>query len=110
MNKNDNPSNNETNDDELDQVTLYLEDDSELLCDVISVFECNGRSYISLLPVDDPDGDFIFYRYSEKENGEVELDDIDSDDEFEDVADAFDEIYDDAEWQEAFDSLDDEEE
>ena len=38
-------------DDELDQITLTLEDDSELLCDVISVFECNGRDYVCLLPV-----------------------------------------------------------
>ena len=31
------------NGDELDQITLTLEDDSELLCDVISIFECKGK-------------------------------------------------------------------
>ena len=69
-------------DDELDQITITLEDDSELTCDVISIFEYNDREYICLLPVDDPDGDFLFYRFNETEDGEGELDDIISDEEY----------------------------
>ena len=97
-------------DDELDQITLTLEDDSELLCDVISVFECNGRDYIALLPADETDGDFLFYRYAETEDGDCELDDIESDEEFEEGADTFEELLDEEEFQDVLDSFDDEEE
>ncbi|MBP5331635.1 MAG: DUF1292 domain-containing protein [Lachnospiraceae bacterium] len=97
-------------DDDLDQITLTLEDDSELLCDVISVFECNGRDYIALLPADETDGDFLFYRYAETEDGDCELDDIESDEEFEEVADTFEELFDEEEFQDVHYSFDDEEE
>ena len=111
MSKNDNINNAGINDDdELDQVLLTLEDDSELLCDVISVFECNDREYICLLPADDPDGDFFFYRYSESEDGECDLEDIESDEEFEEVADRFEEMMDEEDFQDVLDSFDDDEE
>ena len=97
-------------DDELDQITITLEDDSELICDVIAIFEYNGREYVCLLPEDDPDGDFLFYRFNETEDGECDLDNIVSDDEFEEVADYFEELCDDEAFQDALDSLDDEEE
>ena len=96
------------NGDELDQITLTLEDDSELLCDVISIFECKGKDYICLLPADDPDGDFLFYRYKETADGDCELDDIESDEEFEDVADMFEEMLDEEEFQDVLDSFDEE--
>ncbi|MCR5330785.1 MAG: DUF1292 domain-containing protein [Lachnospiraceae bacterium] len=95
-------------DDELDQITLTLEDDSELLCDVISVFECNGRDYVCLLPVDDSDGDFLFYRYTETDDGDCELEDIESDEEFDEVAETFEEMLDEEEFQDVLDSFDDE--
>ena len=44
---------------ELDQVVLTLEDESELVCDVIAYFPCDGKNYVALLPVDDPDSDFL---------------------------------------------------
>ncbi|MCR5323798.1 MAG: DUF1292 domain-containing protein [Lachnospiraceae bacterium] len=102
-------SQNNNSNDELDQVTITLEDDTELLCDVISIFECEGRDYICLLPVDDPDGDFLFYRYIETEDGDCELDDILDDDEFEAVADAFDEMLDEEEFEDAWDDFEDDE-
>ena len=97
-------------DDELDQITITLEDDTELVCDVICIFEYKDRDYVCLLPEDDPDGDFLFYRFSETEDGECDLDNIVSDDEFEEVADYFEEMCDDAAFQDALDSLDDEDE
>ena len=68
-------------DEELDQVILTLEDDSELVCDVIAYFPCDGKNYVALLPADDPDSDFFLYRYEEK-GEEIELIDIEDDDEF----------------------------
>ena len=98
---------NENSNEEFDQITLTLEDDSELLCDVIAIVDCKGRDYICLLPADDPDGDFIFYRYSEDEEGECVLDDIEDDDEFDAVTELFEEMLDDAEFDDAWDDYED---
>ena len=75
-------------DNSCDRVTLTLDDGSEMLCDVIGIFDFNERDYICLLPIDDPDGDYILYRYSEDSEGEPVLDDMD-DEEFEAVSEYF---------------------
>ncbi|MBR5967161.1 MAG: DUF1292 domain-containing protein [Lachnospiraceae bacterium] len=92
-------------DEELDQVILTLEDDSELVCDVIAYFPCDGKNYVALLPADDPDSDFFLYRYEER-GEEIELIDIESDDEFDAASEAFSELLDEEEFG---DILDDEE-
>ncbi|MBR4341451.1 MAG: DUF1292 domain-containing protein [Lachnospiraceae bacterium] len=84
--------------DSFDQVTLTLEDGSEMTCDVIAVFPCEDRDYIALLPEDDPDGDFLLYRFIYDENGDHELDDIEDDEEFEKASEAFDALMDDEEY------------
>lgn len=91
------------NDDEM-YVTLTLEDDSELECIVITIFEAGERDYIALLPMDDveseEDGEVFLYRYSEDAEGNPILDSIESDDEYEIVADRFDEWLDEQEYEE----------
>ena len=77
-------------------VTLTLDDDRELECAIITIFEAGGRDYIALLPLDDveaEEGEVYPYRYSE-ENGQPELENIQDDDEYEIVSDAFDEFLD----------------
>ena len=75
---------------DLDQptVTLTLDDDTEVKCAVLT---------IALLPLDEngenEDGEVYLYRYYE-ENGQPNLDNIDSDEEYEIAADAFDELMD----------------
>ncbi len=94
-----------------DQVTLTLDDDSELVCDVIATFPAkvngNEQMYIALLPADaTPESEIFLYRFIE--NGEdIDLQNIEDDEEFEIVSDAFDELLD----EEEFDDLmgDDEE-
>ena len=85
---------------ECDQITLTLEDGSDLVCDVISVFPVNDKNYIALLPSnDDPDAEIFLYRFIE--NGEeIELENIEDDEEFDMVSDAFDELLDAAEFDE----------
>ena len=85
---------------ECDQITLTLEDGTDLVCDVISVFPVNDKNYIALLPSnDDPDAEIFLYRFIE--NGEeIELENIEDDEEFEMVSDAFDEVLDAAEFDE----------
>ena len=84
-------------------VTLTLDDGSELECVVLTIFEAGERDYIALLPLDGKeaeDGEVFLYRYSEDADGNPELDNIISDEEYEIVADAFDELLDEAEYDE----------
>lgn len=77
------------------RISLVLDDDSELICDVIGVFsldEEDEQEYIALLPVDEEDDDVLIYRYKEDEEG-LHLDNIESDEEYEAVAEAFDELF-----------------
>ena len=96
-----------------DQITLTLDDDSELVCDVIATFPAtvNGKEqmYVALLPVDaTPESEIYLYRFIE--NGEdIDLENIEDDEEFEIVSDAFDELLDEEEFDEIFDGDEDEE-
>lgn len=75
-------------------VTLTLENDTELECAVLAIFEAEGTDYIALLPMDEDgesdDGQVYLYRFID--NGEVEepgLENIEDDDEFERASEAF---------------------
>lgn len=75
-------------------VTLTLENDEELECAVLTIFEADGREYIALLPLDEngdnDDGQVYLYRFID--NGEEEepgLENILEDEEFERVSEAF---------------------
>ena len=88
---------------EMETMTLTLDDDTELECGIIGVFEVDGKEYIALLPLDGreaEDGEVYLYRYVEDINGNPDLENIDSDEEYEIVADAFDELLDSAEYDE----------
>ena len=96
----------ESNDEEM-TVTLDLEDGSSVECAIVTILTVNNQDYIVLLPLDEngenEDGEDWFYRYSENENDPNEepvLDYIDDDDEYEAVADAFDEFLDTQEFDE----------
>ncbi len=75
-------------------VILTLENDEELECAVLTIFESDGRQYIALLPLDEngdsDDGQVYLYRFID--NGEDEepgLENILEDEEFERVSEAF---------------------
>ena len=83
-------------------VTLTLDDDTELECAVLTIYEVDGKEYIALLPMDEAeneDGDVYIYRYAEVD-GEPTLENIEDDDEYEAAADAFDEWLDEQEFEE----------
>lgn len=88
-------------------VTLTLDDGSELECAVLTIFPVQDKQYIALVPLNDEDdseeGDVYLYRFTEFENGEIELGNIEEDSEYEMVADAFDELLDSEEFDELFD-------
>ena len=70
---------------------------------MLTIFEAGEKEYIALLPLDGreaEDGEVYLYRYVEEINGNPDLENIDSDEEYEIVADAFDELLDSAEYDE----------
>lgn len=84
-------------------VTLTLEDGNDVECIVLTIFEAGGKDYIALLPVegaDEEEGEVFLYRYSEDEEGNPDLGNIEDDDEYEIVAEAFDQLLDDQEYDE----------
>ena len=97
------PVNPDAENDEQMTVTLTLDDGTELECVVLTIFEAGEKEYIALLPLDGreaEDGEVYLYRYVEDINGNPDLENIDSDEEYEIVADAFDELLDSAEYDE----------
>ena len=87
-------------------IELEFEDGKTEECVVLLRYPINEQQYVALMPVaqmDDDEGDVYFYRFAEDEDGEVMLTDIESDEEFEAVADRYDEILDDLD----FDDLED---
>lgn len=83
-------------------VTLTLDNDETLECVVIGIFEAAGREYIALLPMEGraaEEGEVYLYRYKETA-GEPDLENIETDEEYEAVADAFDELLDSMEYDE----------
>ena len=82
-------------------VTLTLDDDTGLECVVLTIFEAGEREYIALLPMEGADSEEgEVYLYRETESGDPVLDNIEDDDEYEIVADAFDELLDSQEYDE----------
>lgn len=92
-----------------DTVTLTLEDDTEVECAIISIYEAGGRDYIALLPLggkEETEGEVYIYRYLEDDAGEPSLENIEDDTEYEMAADAFDEQLDEAEYEDLADEDD----
>lgn len=106
MGKQNNYETPEENDEEM-TVTLDLDDGTSVTCAIVTILTVGNQDYIVLLPLDEDgknqDGEVWFYRYHEDENDpnvEPELGYIDNDEEYEIVADAFDEYLDSAEFDE----------
>ena len=94
---------NEQNDDEDIVVTLELDDGTELKCAILSIFDAKEKEYIALLPLDEDgesneEGEVLIYCYSEDEEGNPSLTNIEDDDEYEIVSERFDELLDEEEF------------
>ncbi len=111
MAKEKNMNQDAANDEEM-TVTLTLDDGTDLECVVLTIFEAADKEYIALLPLDGneaEDGEVYLYRYTEDADGNPDIQNIESDEEYEIVADAFDELLDTEEYDEIVgeDELDD---
>lgn len=70
----------------------FEDENEEVPCAVLDIFECEGREYIAIVPADQvesEEAEVLFYRYSE-DGEEVKLDDIETDEEWDAVASLFD--------------------
>lgn len=80
---------------ELDTVTLYLDNDVTLECEILCTLSVDGKEYIALLPPDDEEtgaeSSIYLYRYIADTGDGPALESIEDDDEFEAVCDAYDE-------------------
>ncbi len=74
-------------------VTLTLDDDTEIVCAILNVFNVEEKEYISLLPLDEngenSSGEVYLYRYIKNAAGDPELDNIEDDDEYTAAANTF---------------------
>lgn len=89
----------------MDTVTLLLDNDESVECAILCILPVQGKDYIALLPLDDEEDTeeesrVFLYRYIEHEDSEPELVNIDDDEEFDIVADAYDEWLDTQEYEE----------
>ena len=84
-----------------DTITLYLDNDQEVECDILAIFPIKDQFYIALMPqapVEGYDeGEYFLYRYASDGNN-VELSDIETDAEWEAVEDKFEELLDEDEF------------
>ena len=102
MAKDKNMNQDAANDEEM-TVTLTLDDGTDLEGVVRTIVEAADREYIALPPLDGneaEDGEVYLYRYTEDANGNPDIQNIESDEEYEIVADAFDELLDTEEYEE----------
>ncbi len=82
--------------------TLTDEDGKEIEFELIGVTEYNGKQYYAMIPADAADRaqeeengfcEYVILRAEQEPNGEYTLVTVDDDDEFDDVADQFDDMF-----------------
>lgn len=79
---------------EVGTIVLTLDDDSEIECMVIGIFDFEDKEYIALLPISEEDGDDIFiYEYKELDDEDIELNIVEDEDLFIRVASEFENLY-----------------
>ncbi len=71
---------------EMQMITLTLDDDTEMECGVIGMFDVEENSYIALLTDDE---EVLLYRFEEIDEESIDLINIDDEEEFEKVSEAF---------------------
>ncbi len=82
---------NAVEEDEPEYITLEFDDGAVIECEIMGIYDYNGKEYIALLPDDDTDDVFI-YGYKEISDEEFDLIDIEDDAEFEAAAAEFDRL------------------
>lgn len=82
-----------SHDHEEEEPVIYVtfeDEDREVACDVLGIFEVDDIEYIALAPKDEEE--VLIYRYSE-DGEDIQLDEIQDDAEYEKVSQEFDELF-----------------
>ena len=78
---------------EVATITLFLDDNTEMECDISAIFQVEDKDYIALTPIYDYETEEVFlYRLSHIGDDDLNLENIVDDLEFECVAEAFEEL------------------
>ena len=84
-----------------DTITLILDNNMEVECDILAIFPINKQFYVALMPQNPiegyDEGEYFLYRY-QSDGKTIELSDIESDEEWEAVEDKFEELLDEDEF------------
>ncbi len=78
-------------DDDVEYITLQFDDAPEVECEILGIFDVDGKEYIALLP-DDGTDDVYLYGYKEINDEEFDITDIEDDAEFERVSAEFERL------------------
>lgn len=85
-----------SSDEEHRTITLTMDDNTEVECAILTIFPVEDKEYIALLPLDEngqnQTGEVYLYVFSRTESGDPMLANIESDEEYEKAALAFDTI------------------
>ena len=77
-------------------ITLTMEDDTEVECAILTIFPVDAKEYIALLPLDEEgqnhDGEVYLYSFTRTAEGAPMLSNIESDEEYNKSAIAFDTV------------------
>ena len=87
-------------------VTLELEDGTSLDCDVLTIFELDGQDYVALYPTDGKPDEVYLYRCEYDGGLDMEISEIEDEDEYNDVAETFDTIMEEHEWNDLMEDYD----
>ena len=84
-----------------DTITLYLDNNKEVECDILAIFPIKDQHYIALMPQKTIEGyeagEYFLYRY-QSDGKNVDISDIESEEEWEIVEDKFEELLDEDEF------------
>lgn len=84
-----------------DTISLILDDNQEVECDILAIFPIKEQFYVALMPQQPipgyEEGEYFLYRYT-SDGDNVTLSDIESETEWEAVEDKFEELLDEDEF------------
>ena len=78
---------------EVDVVTLTDENGEEMDFVVLGETEMDGAIYYAMIPIEEGSDEYVILKVVTDENGEDMLESVDDDDEFDKVADIFDDMF-----------------
>lgn len=80
-------------DEDFEIMTLEFDDGNEVECEVMGVFDVDGKEYIALYATDGSDEVYLYgYKELEDDEDDCELIDIENDEEYEKVCAVFEEL------------------